>query len=263
MIVTGPDLCQSYFIVKTVRTILCLFLAFSFSAELALHAQQSQEIQFRSGYIYQGGRKKGLKQTTSMIQLPDLNEILAPTPAEPQPTTAKTKPSPTPSPKPSTAPETKGANTDQTFHHRSTIAVQPDTSSQSPELEIPRFGYGSEGIDLDRPHLFQAPPIDLDVDEDELEHLETVELDDDHPVALSGPVVQLVRPTTFSHQYYPRSYLYRVPYALPPTTTYYSHGCGGYAHPIYSSRAPLRGTFTSSRYYLGLDRPSFSVNLSF
>ena len=196
---------------------------------------------------------------TSSVSLPDLNAILAPLPLEtkqviPRAGVVKT----TASTKVATSPKRK-------------------VSATTSQATTPRYGYGS-GEEAPRATVDPRIPIDPGYDTEPVprrEPLPALPLEPG-PVSqapISPPVYEAPAPDLypFAHRYYPRTYHYSTPYAPYPVIPYYGGGYGycplqygGIGYGIYSSRAPLRGSFTSSRNYLsGFRSPFLKFRFSF
>ncbi|MDF1754369.1 MAG: hypothetical protein P1U89_16415 [Verrucomicrobiales bacterium] len=195
--------------------LLALFMVFGIPEfSIAQTSNAKVEVQL-SGYVYQGGRKskRGIQLTTSSVSLPDLNAILAPTPLP------KTEP-------------------------------VPQKAKTTPTAGNPRFGYGSGPV---QPPLVD-PRVPIDPGYDPVPVEPQPQPQNVVPSVVSPPTVSIQHTTTipFAHGYYPRTYTTRIPYIYQPYSYghhhhYYGgyHGCG-----TYPSRAPLRGSLTSSRNYL-------------
>lgn len=96
-----------------------------------------------------------------------------------------------------------------------------------------------------------------------------VELDPRGAGVQGKPVQSVVPPVVipFTHQYYPRTYYIRTPYAPYPLVSF--HGSGHGCYPVYGGwwgrpgRA-LKGTYTSSRnYFSGFGRYGLSFGFSY
>jgi len=240
---------------------------------------------FFSGQVYQGTRRKGLKQTSSQVTLPNLNEILSPAPAA------------NPAPK--------------ITHVTQPRAVQP--SPRKTSSADPKFGYGSgsetssepsgpTGFDATAPvdpgyqpqprptaGDWQTIPPGTQINiRDSVIHVNTGNQ------GLSQPqVLPAASAYPFAHNYYPRSYTCRIPYAYSayPVTcgftsltypyyinspycgsSYFGSSCYG-SYPFYggvgcgTALGGLRGFYTSSRNYLSgfgrWSRPGFSFGIRF
>ena len=245
-------------------TVIFIFSSFPlFHLAKAQTSSTTQNIEFISGYVYQGGRKKGLKQTTSSVCLPDLNAILSPTPLP------KSKP----------VVQKPEAKAKPTQHSRTTSGPTASRTQNNP-----RFGYGSS---VPTGPMGEISPVDPLVPIDpgyDPEPVQKKPIPKARPIPqkqpaqvsveqspISQPIIQLHRSTNaypFSHSYFPRTYHYCTPYAPFPVVPFYGGGYG--YHPLspkcgtYPSRVPLRGSCTSSLNYLsGFGRRGFSAYFSF
>jgi hypothetical protein len=207
---------------------------------------QQPSIEIRvPGFVFQSGKKssRGFKLTTSDVTLPDLNAIMSPTPLPKQNPVSKPQPQP-----------------------------QPTTVTKA-SSNTPRFGYGSGPVVP--PPADPLVPIDPGYDDPQPTSPYAQPIPN-QPVApvpppvqsnqlppVGDPLLQLDATVTipFAHNYYPRTYLPRVPYFYGPSCApYHHHHCD----PFTSSSSPLRGLFTSSRNYLsGCGNSSFYLRLGF
>ncbi len=205
------------------------------------------------GFVFQTGKKssRGFKFTTSDVTLPDLNAILAPTPL--------------PKSAPSVSPQVP--------------PTQPNPTSTG-STHTPRFGYGSGPVVP--PPADPLVPIDPGYDDQAAAQstnpapttpapnyptapAQPPAQTDQYP-PVGDPLLQLDTTVTipFAHNYYPRSYLPRVPYFFAPHYIPHHHHHFSSPFSCNSSQSPLRGSLTSSRNYLSrCGNSSFSLRLNF
>ena len=253
-------------------TIFLLFLpalatfSFSYFSSTSAQAQNGgsiQKIDFLSGVSVKGKRKRNTRPTVSNVVLPDLNAILSPIPSSGQGTgSSQTK--------------VRQARVVQSYTGSSTPSSQPTNGTGQP-----RFGFGSpDGEPAPTPGPQVDPRLPIDPGYDPAPSVpDSDQARNKGSAALSVPQVSISHTWDFPlfYGYSPRTYHYGTPYAPYPVVRYhgsgyrysplfygnrYSYGFGGYGsrygYGLYSSRAPLRGLFTSSRNYLsGFCSPVF------
>lgn len=292
------------------------WVAFTGAGEFdRLLAQNSTS--YISGHVYQGGRNGQIKQTTSYVSLPNLNEILAPTPVNPP---QQRKPQPQVQ---TYQPQAKPYKTVTTSTHRVVTRSKTNTTPQRTQPTRPAppvtssvpttgpTGYDDLTTPIDpgydarqvEAHAEEAVPqthfqfpvaekAQRQVEETDKaihyhQHTHTHTHNHTHNHYYNQPaqqpqqqqvVPQQQQPQfihqqnlsypQFAHNYYPRTYYYRypiTPYYTFPRSSYYSypysfnryHYYGSPYSSIYRSRAPLRGSLTSSINYLsGFRRPA-------
>lgn len=205
-----------------------------------LEAQQGASVvpagtvRFVTTDAYQSGRARGYRQTTSNVILPDLNAILSPSP-------------PAPVRRPAGG-ILKAIPVDESRLERQTGKREEKHS-------------GERGSDN---HVDPLVPVDPGYGP-----ASPVELDPRGTGIQGKPAQSVVPPVVipFTHQYYPRTYYIRTPYAPCPLVSFHGRGYGCY--PIYTSwwgrpGRVLTGTYTSSRHYLsGMGRYGLSFGISF
>lgn len=275
------------------------------TATLSLLTLASSAQEYFSGYVYQSGRNGKITQTTSHVTLPNLNEILAPTPvAKPRAAAAPTRtfvqqPQKTISTHrvvtrstATTTPQQNRTNsitssvpTGPTGFDALTTPVDPGYDNPAPvpatETTIPQTHFEFPKATIEKVAEQQAeqqlPQKNPEAGNQIHYHLHTHTHTHHHyynnapttqPQVQSQPQAtqpQQITPTPFNpypfaHNYSPRTYYYSFP------RTYYSYPYNfgryyyfGRPYSIFRSRAPLRGSLTSSRNYLsGIRRaPSF------
>jgi len=204
------------------------------------------------GFVFQSGKKssRGFKLTTSDVTLPDLNAIMAPTPL------------------PKTVPPSS----------QQSRQTQPQTTSTGSN-QTPRFGYGSGPVVP--PPADPLVPVDPGYDDPQTSTQPTTPTAPAPSYAanpapapaqanqvppVGDPLLQMDTRVTipFAHNYYPRSYLPRIPYVIAPHCIPHHHHHFSNPFSCNISRAPLCGSLTSSRNYLsGCGNSSFSFFLNF
>lgn len=174
-----------------------------------------------SDSVYQGGRKRssrGIRLTTSSVSLTDLNAILTSTP------------------QPQTAQPVK----------KQPVAKKQTSQAPRAAQSIPRFGYGSGPV---APPAPADPRIPVDPGYQPIPPMNQPLPVPQSSTPVGQPSVQIQHTTTipFAHGYYPRTYVPSIPFLYPYGNQFHFGypGCG-----LFPSRAPLRGSLTSSRNYL-------------